>query len=127
MTQEQPTTNKNQQPNPQSSIGKVASVIGYFSLISIALTFGFFIYLTNQPCRYDSICEAPPYFFLLLIIALIGCVLNMVGWLCAKEARTEEQPQVSEETTRAVQLNLTILLLCLGYVLFFVSVVTMGY
>lgn len=127
MTQSPSSENKKPGSTAQSSIGKFASAIGFLSLISIVASFLYCFYLAMRPCRNDFICEAPPYFFFYLIVALICSVLNMVGWLSAKEASAEEQPQVSEKTTQAVQLNLTLLLLCLGYVLFFVSVVALGY
>ncbi|NNP68876.1 hypothetical protein [Acinetobacter sp. Ac_5812] len=65
---------------------KAATIVAWLSIIIIAASAVFSMYVLSIPCVPDRICEMPPihlFFFLALIIAVIcnviGIILSVIG------------------------------------------------
>lgn len=103
-----------------SSLGIVSTYIAQFCFIVLALSFVLMFYLAIKPCKYDHICELPPFGFFLFVIALVTCVVSLFGLFLAHlspKIDTEHRVRMREQ---GIQWNASLFVLALLYSVFFI-------
>lgn len=103
-----------------SSLGIVSTYIAKFIIVCLALSFAFMFYLSIRPCKYDNICELPPFSIFLFLIASGISVLSLMGLLLAYLAPKQDTPERMFKRQQGLSWNSILFFLSIAFMLFFI-------
>lgn len=106
-----------------SSLGIISTYIAKFCFIGLVLSFVFMFYLATKPCKYDSICELPPFAIFLFVIAGVTAAVSFIGFFLGYLAPKKDTEHRIKMRQQGIQWNSSLLSLSLFYIVFFIVAV----
>lgn len=103
-----------------SRLGIFATHIAKFSFVCITASGLFMLYLALKPCKYDHICELPPFGIFLLLLAIVIAVISLLGLLIAYIAPQKDTSERMLKRQQGLEWNGLLFGLSLSYILFFI-------
>ena len=106
-----------------SYLGIFSTHIAKFSFGCMVLSGLFMLYLSMRPCKYDHVCELPPFSIFILFLSLIIAVLSLLGLLLAYIAPKQDTPERMLKRQEGINWNSILFGLSIFYILFFIMAV----